>query len=127
MSRSPPPLFYFLVCLSVFSHYQPPLLPFPDVFPSSQCPLPAGAGKIVAITCGENHNLVLARKSSTASCVYTWGFGESGALGQGGADEDEMRPKAIDLAKAKLPNVTMVQMAAGGQHTALLGEVTKAK
>ena len=105
----------------------PPLLPFPDVFPSSQCPLPAGAGKIVAITCGENHNLVLARKSSTASCVYTWGFGESGALGQGGADEDEMRPKAIDLAKAKLPNVTMVQMAAGGQHTALLGEVTKAK
>ena len=93
-----------------------------------QCPLPEGAGKVVAITCGENHNLVLTSLKGSgeqSSRVYTWGFGESGALGQGGKDEDEMRPKAIDLAKAKLPNVTMVQMAAGGQHTALLGMVTK--
>ena len=61
------------------------------------------------------------------STVYAWGFGESGALGQGNKEEDETRPTAIDLAKAKHPNVMMVHMAAGAQHTALLGIVTSTK
>jgi len=83
---------------------------------------PAGAASVTRVSCGNNHNLVLTSKKQ----VYSWGFGDSGALGHA-SDEDEMCPRMIDFKKAKLEHIDVLQLAGGGQHSALLGSVTTTK
>lgn len=83
--------------------------------------IPDGAGRVVDMACGANHNLVLTGKNR----VFTWGFGESYALGHW-SDKDELLPKEMDLSKSKeLKNVSILQVSGGGCHSAILGSVTK--
>ena len=71
----------------------------------------------VAISCGGNHNLVLTSKNE----VYTWGYGDTLALGHG-KDADETTPKKINFSKAQVNNITVTQVCGGGQHSAILGK-----
>lgn len=80
--------------------------------------LPAGT-KVAAIACGGNHNLVLTDKSE----IYSWGYGDMLALGHG-LEQDELLPKRINFSKAKIRNITVTQVAGGGQHSAIIGQVT---
>jgi regulator of chromosome condensation len=50
--------------------------------------------KIVAITCGGNHNLALTSNND----VYTWGYGDMLALGHG-FEKDEPLPKKLNFTK----------------------------
>jgi len=38
-------------------------------------------------------------------------------------DQDEPVPKKIDFSKAKVANIQVVQVAGGGQHSAIIGKV----
>jgi len=69
-----------------------------------------------AISCGGNHNLVLTSKNE----VYTWGYGDTMALGHG-KDADENTPKKINFSKAQVNNITVTQVCGGGQHSAIIG------
>jgi regulator of chromosome condensation len=80
--------------------------------------LPADV-KIAFIGCGGNHNLALTTKGE----VYSWGYGDMSALGHG-KDDDEFLPKKINFEKAKIKNIKVTQVAGGGQHSAIIGEVT---
>lgn len=83
--------------------------------------------KVQEIACGGNHNLVLASmKSEPRPVVYSWGYGDMSALGHG-KDQDEPIPRRIDFSKgAKISNVTVTQVAGGGQHSAIIGQVLSA-
>jgi len=84
-------------------------------------PLPKGVvGK--HLTCGENHNLLL----TTDNRVYSWGFGQLGQLGHS-TEDDELSPREINMAKAKLQNLEIMQIEGGGQHSVLLGSGTSTK
>ncbi|KAJ1401107.1 regulator of chromosome condensation like protein putative [Ochromonadaceae sp. CCMP2298] len=76
---------------------------------------------IVSIGCGGNHNLALTDKSE----VYSWGYGDMLALGHG-KDEDERLPRKLNFSKAKINNITITQVAGGGQHSAIVGRVVTA-
>jgi regulator of chromosome condensation len=80
--------------------------------------------KVQEISCGGNHNLALAYiKSEPRPVVYTWGYGDMSALGHG-KDQDEPVPRRIDFAKgAKIANIMVTQVAGGGQHSAIIGQV----
>jgi len=80
--------------------------------------MPSGAGVPVAMACGENHNLVLTDKRQ----AYSWGFGESGALGHAG-DNDELSPRLVDVSKNSVGQATVLQITGGGQHSMLLARV----
>lgn len=71
-------------------------------------------------TSGGNHNLAL----SDSGDIYTWGYGEMLALGNG-AERDELVPRKINLTKAKIPSIVASQVAGGGQHSAIIGTVTQ--
>ena len=81
------------------------------------------------ISCGGNHNLVL----TTSNSLYTWGFGEMLALGHGN-ENDEKTPRKLVLKEQSnssgnggsslLSGATIVQIAGGGQHSALIARVT---
>lgn len=76
------------------------------------------SSKIVQINCGGNHNLALANTGD----VYTWGYGDMLALGHGD-DADETIPRRLNFNKAKIKNITVTQVAGGGQHSAIIGRV----
>lgn len=78
---------------------------------------PAGT-KLSSISCGGNHNLAITEKGE----VYTWGYGDMNALGHG-REDDEFLPKKINFEKAKIKNIKVTQVAGGGQHSAVIGEV----
>lgn len=84
---------------------------------------------ISEISCGGNHNLAMGRSKSNEKAppvVYTWGYGEMLALGHG-KDSDESTPRKIDFSKgAKIPNIVVTQVAGGGQHSAIIGQVLSA-
>jgi len=46
--------------------------------------------------------------------IYTWGYGDMGALGHG-EDKDEYNPKKLNIGDWKV-----YQAAGGGQHSAIL-------
>jgi alpha-tubulin suppressor-like RCC1 family protein len=46
--------------------------------------------------------------------VFTWGYGDLLALGHG-RDRDEPIPRKLNFAKAKIDNITVTQVAGGGQ------------
>jgi regulator of chromosome condensation len=71
--------------------------------------------KVIQIECGGNHNIVLTETNE----VYTWGFGDSLALGHGG-ENDEFVPKRLNFSKAKIKNIKVIQVAGGGQHSAIV-------
>jgi alpha-tubulin suppressor-like RCC1 family protein len=54
--------------------------------------------------------------------AFSWGFGDSGALGHAG-DDDELTPRLIDLAKNAVGQATALQITGGGQHSMLLARV----
>lgn len=105
---------------------------------------------MVGIGCGGNHNLALTEKNE----VYSWGYGDMLALGHG-EEKDEVLPKKLNFSKAKIKNITitqvgltnriaplwrpavqlygvvclcffLLQVAGGGQHSAIIGQVTTA-
>jgi len=80
--------------------------------------LPVAAGAVVAIACGSNHNMALTNKNE----VYSWGYGDMLALGHG-KERDEPTPKRLNFKDAKLDNITVTQVACGGQHSAIIGRV----
>eukprot|EP01032_Pedospumella_encystans_P008897 gene8897-10515_t len=83
--------------------------------------LPADV-KVVGIACGGNHNLVL----TSSNEVYSWGYGDMLALGHG-QEKDELLPKRLNFNKNKLiKNITVTQVAGGGQHSAIIGRVITA-
>ena len=73
---------------------------------------------IEQISCGSTHVMVLTKCGD----VYSWGFGESGACGQGRCDNDILRPKKL---KTKLENAQGAKygvkfVSAGGQHSVVV-------
>lgn len=78
--------------------------------------LPADSGAPTQLSCGENHTLLLTAKRQ----VFSWGFGEMGQLGHF-TDKDELAPKRLDLARAKLDHLQVLMVAGGGQHSIFLG------
>jgi len=67
--------------------------------------------EIEQISAGESHGLVLTKSGD----VYSWGFGEMGACGQGKSDEDVYRPKKLE---SKLTSTHSIKyLSGGGQHS----------
>mmetsp|Transcript_13263 Transcript_13263/g.18178 ORF Transcript_13263/g.18178 Transcript_13263/m.18178 type:complete len:552 (+) Transcript_13263:2-1657(+) len=78
---------------------------------------------VTSIACGGNHNLVL----TDGNAVYTWGYGDMLALGHG-EEKDETLPRKLNFDKAKkFKHITVTQVAGGGQHSAIIGQVVDVK
>jgi len=75
--------------------------------------------RIIAISGGGNHNMAVTANYE----LYTWGYGDMLALGHG-QEKDEPTPRKLNLAKAKIKNIEITQVSAGGQHSAIIGKVT---
>ncbi|KAL3788286.1 hypothetical protein HJC23_002860 [Cyclotella cryptica] len=74
--------------------------------------------EIEQISCGSSHVLVLTKDGD----VYSWGFAEFGACGQGKRDTDIMRPKKMEakLANAQGAKYKIKFVCGGGQHSAMV-------
>ena len=74
--------------------------------------------EIQQISCGSTHVLVLTKDGD----VYSWGFGESGACGQGKSDKDVLRPKKLvtKLENAQGAKYEVKFVSGGGQHSAVV-------
>ena len=70
------------------------------------------------ISCGGNHNLAATEDNK----VYAWGYGDLLALGSG-KERDEPVPKQINFSKSKIDSITITQIAAGGQHSIIIGNI----
>ncbi|KAL9183189.1 hypothetical protein ACHAXT_004976 [Thalassiosira profunda] len=68
--------------------------------------------EIEQISCGSTHVLVLTKGGD----AYSWGFGTSGACGQGKEDSDVLRPRKLE-AKVKGAPCQMRYLSGGGQHS----------
>lgn len=68
-----------------------------------------------AIAAGSNHALVLTEKNA----LYAWGYGDMLALGNG-VEQDELRPRALEWSKTAFGDAEILQIDAGGQHSAVL-------
>ena len=77
---------------------------------------------VVEIACGGNHNLAITKNNE----VYSWGYGDMLALGHG-EEKDEPLPKKLNFTKAKVNNIKVTQVAGGGQHSALIGQISLIK
>ncbi|OQR92398.1 regulator of chromosome condensation (RCC1)-like protein [Achlya hypogyna] len=69
------------------------------------------------IASGSNHALAVSTKNE----IYAWGYGDMCALGTGD-DKDEYKPRLVDWAKTKFGAARILQVAAGGQHSAVLAQ-----
>ncbi|EED91362.1 predicted protein [Thalassiosira pseudonana CCMP1335] len=74
--------------------------------------------EIAQISCGSTHVIVRTKGGD----VYTWGFGEQGACGQGKDYNDVLRPKKLET---KLKNIQGSQyevkfVSGGGQHSSVV-------
>jgi regulator of chromosome condensation len=76
------------------------------------------SSRFVQIDCGGNHNLALSANGD----VFTWGYGDMLALGHGD-EQDEILPRKLNFNRAKIKNITITQIAGGGQHSAIIGKV----
>jgi regulator of chromosome condensation len=81
-------------------------------------------GKVISIACGGNHNMAVTDKNE----IYSWGYGDMLALGHG-EERDEPVPKLMNfqVMKSKHNVVRVKQVAAGGQHSAIIGDVLNMK
>ncbi|TMW65848.1 hypothetical protein Poli38472_003613 [Pythium oligandrum] len=70
---------------------------------------------IKTIACGSNHTLALTEDNH----IYSWGYGDMLALGNG-KEQDEPRPRQVDWTKTKFGKADILQIDAGGQHSAVL-------
>ena len=68
--------------------------------------------EIEQISCGSTHALVVTKEGD----AYSWGFGTSGACGQGDDDDDVLLPKKLVLI-AKKGSKRMNYVSGGGQHS----------
>uniref|UniRef100_K3WZG0 RCC1-like domain-containing protein n=1 Tax=Globisporangium ultimum (strain ATCC 200006 / CBS 805.95 / DAOM BR144) TaxID=431595 RepID=K3WZG0_GLOUD len=75
-----------------------------------------------AIAAGSNHALVLTEQNA----IYSWGYGDMLALGNG-VEQDETRPRLVDWRKTSFGNAEILQIDAGGQHSAVLARTTAGK
>lgn len=64
---------------------------------------------IEQISCGSTHVLAVTRGGE----AYSWGFGSSGACGQGPSEDDVLRPKKLVLKN----NCKIQYVSGGGQHS----------
>lgn len=90
---------------------------------------------IQQIACGGNHNIVLVG-SGTSSAVYTWGYGDMLALGHG-KEQDEPTPRKLNFSagasvganasEGGTKGVVVTQVAGGGQHSAIVAQITTLK
>ena len=71
--------------------------------------------QVTMISCGSNHSLALS-KSNT---IYSGGYGDMLALGHG-KEQDESRPRKLDWSKTSFGTAKILQVEAGGQHSAVL-------
>ncbi len=76
-------------------------------------------GHALHLSCGANHNLCLTDRNE----LYTWGYGDMYALGHGN-DCDQTRPRLLNFEKAGLDRLVVLDMSGGGQHSAIVGEVS---
>lgn len=72
-----------------------------------------------AIAAGSNHALALTERNA----LYAWGYGDMLALGNG-VEQDEVRPRALDWRKTAFGDAEILQIDAGGQHSAVLARRT---
>ncbi|ETV72802.1 hypothetical protein H257_12165 [Aphanomyces astaci] len=70
-----------------------------------------------AVACGSNHALAVTDQDA----IYSWGYGDMLALGNG-VEKDELKPRRIDWTKTKFGAAKILQVAAGGQHSAVVAE-----
>ncbi|RHY32476.1 hypothetical protein DYB32_002547 [Aphanomyces invadans] len=70
-----------------------------------------------SIACGSNHALAV----SDQDTIYSWGYGDMLALGNG-VEKDELKPRRLDWAKTKFGDARILQVSAGGQHSAVVAE-----
>ncbi|RHY60891.1 hypothetical protein DYB34_001563 [Aphanomyces astaci] len=70
-----------------------------------------------AVACGSNHALAVTNQDA----IYSWGYGDMLALGNG-VEKDELKPRRIDWTKTKFGAAKILQVAAGGQHSAVVAE-----
>ena len=71
--------------------------------------------QITMISCGSNHSLALSKSNS----IFSWGYGDMLALGHG-KEQDESRPKQLDWSQTLFGTAKIIQVEAGGQHSAVL-------
>lgn len=72
-----------------------------------------------SIAAGSNHALALTETNE----IYAWGYGDMLALGNG-VEQDEPRPRKLDWSKTKFGDAEILQVDAGGQHSAVLARQT---
>lgn len=80
------------------------------------------SGPIKMISTGSNHAVALTEENE----IFSWGYGDMLALGHG-VDQDENKPRQVNWAKAKFGDAEILQVEAGGQHSAVLAKPTAAK
>jgi len=73
---------------------------------------------VTHIACGDHSSFAVKQDGS----VYSWGFGEGGALGHRRLEEDQRRPKIITTVKAaQLMDIGKVKhVSSGAQHSAII-------
>lgn len=71
--------------------------------------------EIRSIAAGSNHALAL----TESNAIYAWGYGDMLALGNG-EEQDEPRPRLLEWRKTKFGDAEILQIDAGGQHSAVL-------
>eukprot|EP00586_Coscinodiscus_wailesii_P012317 CAMPEP_0172506562 /NCGR_PEP_ID=MMETSP1066-20121228/196112_1 /TAXON_ID=671091 /ORGANISM="Coscinodiscus wailesii, Strain CCMP2513" /LENGTH=476 /DNA_ID=CAMNT_0013283641 /DNA_START=110 /DNA_END=1540 /DNA_ORIENTATION=- len=73
------------------------------------------------ISCGSNHCLLMSENGN----VYTWGYGDLGALGHG-KEKDEFRPKKLNITRKleNAKNAVVHQIVGGGQHSVFVASYT---
>jgi alpha-tubulin suppressor-like RCC1 family protein len=78
---------------------------------------------VIGAACGDMHSAV----ATASGCVYTWGFGATGALGHGGSLVNQPLPKRVDSFLTAFDDfVAVASVACGAYHTLALstrGEV----
>ena len=77
---------------------------------------------VTMISVGANHALAL----SSANDIYSWGYGDMLQLGNG-REGDANRPKMLDWNKTSFGKAKVLQVEAGGQHSAVLAMSSKGK
>lgn len=77
---------------------------------------------VTYISSGSNHVLALTEENE----IYSWGYGDMLALGNG-MEQDENRPYRLNWSKTKFGEADILQIDAGGQHSAILAVAKECK
>ncbi|KAL4161415.1 hypothetical protein PRNP1_001969 [Phytophthora ramorum] len=85
-------------------------------------PKDGGSSVVRMIATGSNHVLSL----TESGALFSWGYGDMLALGHG-AEHDENKPRQLDWTKAEFGEADILQIEAGGQHSAVLARAAEDK